>query len=538
MSTPSSNSVGSQLAALSGKPQLDALLEGTKWGGPVGTGVALDYSFPTASSSWASGYGDGEPLATVTGLTATQQAAAVATMAAWAAVAQVRFSPVTDTADTVGDIRWASTNVSAIRNSQAYAYSPSNFPDGGDIWLNPGAYWDGYNPGDYGFATYLHELGHALGLSHPFGGSVSGDTLPTAEDSYNNSLMSYTAWAGNRGSYVNYNPTTPMLYDIAAIQYLYGANSGYHAGDDTYVFHQGQSYYQTLWDGGGNDTIAWDGSTQGATIDLRAGHWSDLGNPLQFFDASGKPLATVEQDVAIYYTVTLENASGGAVADTLIGNEVANLLSGNGGNDTLQGNQGNDTLDGGAGIDTAQYDGPRRDYALARDGAGLNVTDHKGTDGSDLLASVERLHFSDGWWALDMATTQAGGKTALLLGALAGPLALSNAALTGAVLAWFSTADATSGQPPSLLDAANYLVGLRVPRDLAGGDGSAELVRLLYTNITGSTPDAATLDSYARLVDSHALTPAQLLALAAELPLNQAHVDLAGLANAGMQYLP
>jgi hypothetical protein len=29
---------------------------------------------------------------------------------------------------------------------------------------------------------------------------------------------------------------TPMLYDIQAIQYLYGANMSYHTGADTYAF--------------------------------------------------------------------------------------------------------------------------------------------------------------------------------------------------------------------------------------------------------------------------------------------------------------
>ena len=543
MSTPSANSVVSGRIDPAGDYRVDALLEGTQWGGQAGKPVSLDYSFPTGGANWASGYGDGEP-GSLTALTPQQQAAAVNALAAWSAVANVVFHPVDDTADRVGDIRFASTSVNGIKNSQAYAYSPSNAPEGGDVWLNPSAYWDGYNAGDYGYMTYMHEVGHALGLSHPFGGSVSGDVLPTAQDSYNNSLMSYTALAGHGGSYVNFNPTTPMLYDIAAIQYLYGANTSFRAGDDTYTFYQGQSYYQTLWDGGGNDTIIWSATSQGATIDLRGGHWSDLGNPLQFNDQNGKPLATVDNDVAIYFTVTIENAVGGAVNDTLIGNEAANRLNGNGGNDTLQGNQGNDTLDGGAGIDVAVYNGAYRNYALGRTGTALTVGDKTGPDGNDTLNQVERLHFSDGWFAVDLAPNEPGWDAALLLGALAGPLALSNAALVGVFLDYFSTplagaaTTAAGNNQPTLLDGANRLLALNTPRELAGSASNAALVNLLYTNITGAAPDAGTLASYTSLLDSQTLTQAQLLVAAAELPLNQTHVGLTGLAATGLQYTP
>ena len=49
---------------------------------------------------------------------------------------------------------------------------------------------------------------------------------------------------------------------------------------------------------------------------------------------------------------TLENATGGALGDTLTGNSLANRLIGNGGSDTLNGGAGNDTLNGNNGNDT------------------------------------------------------------------------------------------------------------------------------------------------------------------------------------------
>ena len=67
----------------------------------------------------------------------------------------------------------------------------------------------------------MHEIGHALGLEHPFEGT---DRLPTALDFRNYTQMSYQkkeAEAFFNGDYLI--SSTPMVYDIAAIQYLYGA---------------------------------------------------------------------------------------------------------------------------------------------------------------------------------------------------------------------------------------------------------------------------------------------------------------------------
>ena len=92
---------------------------------------------------------------------------------------------------------------------------PAAVDKAGDIWLNSLAPWDGLAPGSYGYSTLIHEMGHALGLKHPFEGAVM---LPAQQESYAYSLMSYTAYAGSAGSWVDFEPTTPMLYDLLAIQ--------------------------------------------------------------------------------------------------------------------------------------------------------------------------------------------------------------------------------------------------------------------------------------------------------------------------------
>jgi len=52
----------------------------------------------------------------------------------------------------------------------------------------------------------------------------------------------------------DFAPTTPMRYDIAAMQYLYGPNTTYNAGDTIYTFAGDARYNQTIWDAGGIDT--------------------------------------------------------------------------------------------------------------------------------------------------------------------------------------------------------------------------------------------------------------------------------------------
>ena len=80
--------------------------------------------------------------------------------------------------------------------------------------------------------------------------------LGAADDVILNTVMSYTSVAGHTGaSGLTFYPTTLMPDDIAAIQYIYGANTTYHSGDDNYVFNEGQDYLQTIWDAGGNDTV-------------------------------------------------------------------------------------------------------------------------------------------------------------------------------------------------------------------------------------------------------------------------------------------
>lgn len=188
----------------------------------------------------------------------------------------------------------------------------------------------------------LHELGHALGLKHPF----SGDTLPAAEENNKYTVMSYTA-----------NPDTGqdadalMLYDIFALQDRWGANTSHNSGDTLYTEPRNASV-DPLWDGGGDDTLDGSGAGGNVRLDLRAGRFSRYGT----YD-----------DIVIPIGVVIENATGGAGQDTLTGNAAANILTGNGNGDLIFGGDGFDTLIGNGGNDTV-WGGNGRDKAFLGDG--------------------------------------------------------------------------------------------------------------------------------------------------------------------------
>ncbi len=178
--------------------------------------------------------------------------------------------------------------------------------------------------------------------------------------------MSYSASPGDSTTQFSFYPTTPMILDVQAIQYIYGANYSYHTGNDTYTYTDANTYHETIWDAGGTDTIQYSGFLS-STIDLRAGYGSAIGWNVYVKSAYGANLYSVK-NVWIAYGVTIEKAIGGSGNDILTGNDANNSLDGGAGNDTLYGGVGNDTFDWNAsyraGNDTF-YGGPGDDtYVL------------------------------------------------------------------------------------------------------------------------------------------------------------------------------
>lgn len=340
---------------LSNSSTVNALLCGTRWGGlAAGSPAALDYSFPTTGSLWPGYSNPGEPNQGFAVLTTPAERQAVRdVLAAWSAVADITFNRILESGADTGDLRFAYTTWLMDGNQLAYAYLPDDDNSSGDVWLNTNfrdTLFQSLEPGSLGGFTVLHEVGHTLGLKHPGESTAySTATLAIFDDTLFNTVMSSNVWPGIRltkAGNIDRLPTTPMSFDIDALQYLYGANTSTHSADDRYTFADTGKYLEVIYDTGGNDTIAIAG-TAGGRINLNPGGWSQLGTPVKI----GGGTISNPETVQIYRTSLIENAIGGQGNDELTGNDANNRLDGNAGSDTLIGGNGSDTLHGGSGAD-------------------------------------------------------------------------------------------------------------------------------------------------------------------------------------------
>jgi hypothetical protein len=277
----------------------------------------------------------------------------------------------------------------------------------GDIYLNLNSaanYLSSYAPGSAGFSLALHEIGHTLGLKHTHDdGSTGRPTLTSLGVDWLDkdwfSIMSYRD--DFNFNLRSWDPATPMLLDVIGLQYLYGKNTQTNAGDSTFTLPLNNSY-QTIWDASGHDVINVSSSIVGWDIYLPDIQISSL--------VSTKAGAAVPsygviggQNTFYWLTGDIEDASGSAYADTIIGSALNNQIAGNGGNDKLSGLGGDDTfyrlsgkdaIYGGSGLDTLNVglQASQCTFARLRDNSFV-ISDTAGN--MALCRDIERLVFSN-----------------------------------------------------------------------------------------------------------------------------------------------
>ncbi|EGF93609.1 hemolysin-type calcium-binding repeat 2 copies family protein [Asticcacaulis biprosthecium C19] len=524
-----------------GNQDIDAVLFGSRW-----TLSTITFSFPTSGAQYATPYYDPGYLTSHVAFNAAQQTAGeYAMLTLMRGYVSTFVNEIAPSLATPATIRMSQTTDASLGSAEG------NFPGSdswdGDIWFGMTGQPFYLTPqiGNWGQATIMHEIGHAMGLKHghqdytgfdlTVGGYLDGPgprfgtrALPASHDSWAYSIMTYRSDPGNnpggnpsfQGDQFN-QPQTFMQNDIAALQYMYGADftsPEAHPTDTVYTFNSitgrmsingvGQEtptfdavnnvgkIFRTIWDGGGVDTYDFDNYTTNQTIDLTPGGWSTM-NSLQLADL--RPLSATYVAApgnianALLYNGDLrsliENANGGSGNDNIIGNDVNNVIHGNGGNDTVFGDDGNDLLYGEAGNDTLDgwigndsvYGGDGNDFMYGYDGNDFLIA----STGLDTLRGESGNDYLSGGTGNDSMVGDTGNDTYVL--EEAGDIVVEAASEgTDLVYAYFSYTLLANFENLTLLgtgnfdgtgnSAANLIYGNSFNNVLLGGGGGADTI--------------------------------------------------------------
>lgn len=377
-----------------------AILTNESWNGfgQAGSPCIVTFSFGTTPPAYVTdGSGGFQPGAGASYETfsATEKAAARSAIAQWAAACGIVFIEVPAGQ---GELAFHKVDLQLSPNPDSGGFAirtTRGFFNGlgvgmaefdGDIFIDSVS----TPTGTALVYTLLHEVGHTLGLKHPFDGdptfpgATTSDTvlaygvavskLGTLDPQAARYLYGNDAFAPNTLLNYNYSAATKVLtqnWGSTANRIMgTGQKDAIHAGDgdDRVAGFQNNDMLKgglgndqlyggpgddllyggagddimvggnDVFEDSGTDTVDYSAATEAVTVQLRY-FYNDPG-----YQATGTAIGN-----DLLYQI--DNVIGGGGADRITGNQFANVLSGRGGNDILMGGLGNDVLDGGVRAD-------------------------------------------------------------------------------------------------------------------------------------------------------------------------------------------
>jgi len=477
----------------------------------LGSNQTLTYSFMTAMPAYAASQG----ITSFTASSISYQSAVRSILSRLGDQIGIKFLEVSELGSSNGQIRFGTSQQAFTRG---LSFIPGAITDekAGDVVLDLETTYK-LAPGQEGYQVLLHEIGHALGLSHPLltdDSSVRPLLLPKWQD------PAYTVMS-DKVSTSGLWQTWFGLLDIQALKKLYLAES-VNAAASVYKLQDtiGLSI-TTIDDLKGFDTIDLSSLSFGARLDLMPSGISSVG-----FTLEGVP---AQNNLVI---------SSDTYIEKVIGTNSDDVLKGNFQNNQFTPRAGNDLVDGLSGFDEVNYVDKKSTYLLYKsEWSGDWICEDKSfTLGSDTLKNIERIHFNDTSVALDMDGNA--GTVAKTLALTFGAGMLKDKVIAGIALYYMDDLDY---DPARLME-----LGLAIR--LGPTTAESAFIDLLFTGLYGITPTSSQAQVVSTLLKGMSQTQLAVMSVQYEKPYllnaalnvdwdSQINLKLIGLANTGFDYV-